>query len=268
MPPAATYKAPDKPGVYNVMVEVKWGEEIMRKTVSIKVSRPANGTTRPSADQRARRPAGYSCARHPAARYHCARRHSIPTTSAAAATALPVSVPTVLATTAPAASDISPLQDIFAQGLDGEDWSWSDAPGSLTTQFVEDKDCYRSGRYGLRLVYSFTDNGNGGWGVHWANTSTKHFTATQFTAFTFAVRGTAPNGFQIGLKDTTGFEVKLEANGFVGTSASEWKTVTIPLNRFAHQGKQVKIASVENINFGFHKGHGSGNICIDEIAFQ
>ena len=161
-----------------------------------------------------------------------------------------------------------PLLDIFPQSIDGEDWSWSDAPGSLTSQFVEDGDCHLSGLYGLRLVYSFTDNGNGGWGVHWANTPTRHFTATQFTAFTFSVRGTAPNGFQIGLKDTTGFEVKLESNPFVLASDSVWKTVTIPLNKFARQGKQVNIASVENINFGFHKGHDSGNICIDDIAFQ
>jgi Complex I intermediate-associated protein 30 (CIA30) len=161
-----------------------------------------------------------------------------------------------------------PVCEIFSQAGDGEDWSWSIAPGSLTTQFVEDGDCHLSGRYGLRLVYSFTDAGNGGWGVHWANSPARHFDASGFTTLTFSVRGTAPNRFQIGLKDTTGFEVNVESNEFGFASDTEWRTLTIPLTQFAQQGSGVNIASIENVHFSFHSGHGAGNICIDEIVFQ
>jgi hypothetical protein len=160
-----------------------------------------------------------------------------------------------------------PLLNIFPQAIDGENWSWANPPGLLTPQFVENSDCYVSEPYGLRLLFNFTDAGNGGWGVHWANTPTKHFDASRFKAFTFSVRGTALNGFQIGLKDTTGFEVKIDSNRFVLASDSEWRSVTVPLDTFTHQGQQVNIASVENVNFGFHSGHGSGDICIDDIAF-
>jgi hypothetical protein len=210
---------------------------------------------------------------------------ALPSTAVPPATAAPTALPqpTALpsATAAPTAlppptavlpaatqSTIPPLLDVFAQAIDGEDWSWSHAPGLLTNQFVADENCRLSGQSGLRLAYSFTGAGNGGWGVHWANTPTKHFNAAGFTALTFSVRGTAPNGFQIGLKDTTGFEVKVESNAFGLASDTEWRTITIPLTRFARQGQQVNIAAVENVNFGFHSGHGAGNICIDEIAFQ
>jgi hypothetical protein len=46
--PAATYKAPTEPGVYNVTVEVKWGDQSMRKTASIKVEPAQTSAPQPT----------------------------------------------------------------------------------------------------------------------------------------------------------------------------------------------------------------------------
>jgi hypothetical protein len=162
----------------------------------------------------------------------------------------------------------SPLHDVFRQADGVEAFTWMYSPGSLMNQLVTDQGCRYSGSYGLQLIYGFSGEGNGGWGVHWANTPTKQFDASQFTVFTFWIKGTAPNGFHIGLKDSARKEVKLEAREIVAVSDSEWKKVAVPLNRFADSGGSVNPAAVENFSFGFSSGHGAGNICIDDMAFQ
>ena len=84
----------------------------------------------------------------------------------------------------------------------------------------------------------------------------------------FGSKGTAPNGFHIGLKDTSKKEVKVEAREVIAVSASDWQKVVVPLSRFADTSGQVNSATVENISFGFGSSHGAGNLCIDDIAFQ
>jgi hypothetical protein len=52
--------------------------------------------------------------------------------------------------------------------------------------------------------------------------------------------------------------------------------VVIPLSKFVTVDPQgdpentpnVDIANVQNVNFGFNQSHGSGEICIDDIAFR
>jgi hypothetical protein len=108
---------------------------------------------------------------------------------------------------------------------------------------------------------------NGGWGVHWTNTPTGHFDASGFSDLVFWVKGTTGGEtLQIGLKGTNGQEVKVESGDLVVISASDWKPVTVPLNKFINGG--VNVDSVENVNFGFNRNHGSGIICIDDIAFE
>jgi hypothetical protein len=63
-------------------------------------------------------------------------------------------------------------------------------------------------------------------------------------------------------------EVKVEASDHVVVDEDQWRPVVIPLSKFADAQGPVNMASVRNINFGFNQAHGSGNICIDDIAFK
>ncbi len=170
----------------------------------------------------------------------------------------PTSTPTPSPTPCPGGV----LCEIFPQVGDGEAFVFINPPGSLTDQLVED--CRYSGRYGLRLTYAFSEAGNGGWGVHWHKAPLRHFNASRFSAIEFWVRGAAGDEtFQIGLKDTDETEVKVESKPLVVLSPSEWVKVRVDLGKFAG----VNTASIRNVNFGFNRDHGTGSICIDDIAF-
>lgn len=165
----------------------------------------------------------------------------------------------------------SPLADVFPQALEAEAVTFldsPDSPGSLSDEFTDDPACRRSGLYGLRIIFDFSKGGFGGWISTWEPSPEKRYDASAFKALTFFVRGAAPQGFQIGIKDTGEREVKVEAKQFVVVSDSEWRQVSIPLSKFASGGTSVDLANVLNVNFGFNPDHGSGNICIDDIAFK
>ncbi len=155
-----------------------------------------------------------------------------------------------------------PLVDIFPQVDGGERFVYINNDGSLSDKFVLTEKCVRSGAYGLQLMYSMKGDGNGGWGVHWNNSPEKHFNASGFSAFTFWVKGTGSETFQIGVKDTSGNEVKVESDNLLIVS-SDWLQVILPLSNL--QG--VNVSSIENVNIGFNKNHGTGSICIDDILF-
>jgi len=105
--------------------------------------------------------------------------------------------------------------------------------------------------------------GNGGWGVHWDKAPSKYFDASGFNAFTFWVKGASGGEtFQIGLKDISGKEVKLESIKFVVVS-SKWMEATALFSDF----EGVNVASLQNLNFGFNTSHGSGSICVDDLTF-
>ena len=107
-----------------------------------------------------------------------------------------------------------------------------------------------------------------GGGVQWSNAPGGRFDASSFSTLSFWIRGAAPNGFHIGLKDINEREVKVEARDFVMVSDTEWRQVVVPLARFADASGPVNLAAVRNANLGFNASHGSGSICIDDIAFQ
>lgn len=183
---------------------------------------------------------------------------------------IPISAPTpmLVETSVPTRHLALPVLEIFPQASDGEDFYWANPSGDeVTYQYVESEECRHSGRYGLRLTYTMRDDRDGGWGVHWANAPLRSFDASEFSALTFWVKGMAGGEtFQIGLKDTGLKEIKVDSKRFVVVSATEWGMVSVPLSEFRDKG--VNIASLNNMNFGFNSAHGSGQICIDDIAFQ
>jgi hypothetical protein len=192
-------------------------------------------------------------------------------TQSVAATSAPSSTPV-----APNQTDVvvsvPPLQEVFPQARDGEDWVWNTREGEdlLKRQFARDEMCRHSGQYGVQLTYDLTnaENDNAGWGIHWAKTPAKSFDASLFNALTFLVKGTAPNGFQVGLKDLSGFEVKIEARTLTDVNESNWSLVTVPLSKFTRDGTQIDTSKIENVSLGFDASHDSGSFCIDEIAFK
>lgn len=171
----------------------------------------------------------------------------------------PTSIPSPSLTNTPLPP---PLVEIFPQVDGGEKFVFINNGGSLSDKFVPTQSCLHSGSYGLQLMYNMKGTGNGGWGVQWSNSPAKHFNASSFSAFTFWVKGTGGETFQIGVKDTSGNEVKVESDTLLIVS-SDWLQVILPLSNL----KGVNTTSIENVNFGFNKNHGTGSICIDDISF-
>lgn len=191
------------------------------------------------------------------------------------ATSEPPPLPSATATP----PNIAPLVEIFPQAMDGEVRRYIDSDdslGSISTEYTEDEDCRNSGPYGLRITFDFRNGGYGGWLVHWESSPNRRFDASQFAEITFFVKGTAPQSFQVGIKDISETEVKVEAGPLVVLSQSQFRQVVIPLSKFVTVDPQgdpentpnVDIANVRNVNFGFNQSHGSGEICIDDIAFR
>lgn len=156
-----------------------------------------------------------------------------------------------------------PLAEIFPQVNGGEKFVYINNGGSLSDRFVPTESCFHSAPYGLQLSYDMKGDGSGGWGIQWNNAPAKYFDASSFRNFSFWVKGTIGGEiFQVGLKDTSGNEVKVESDTLLIVS-TDWIHVEVPLGKF----KGVNTTSIENVNFGFNKNHGTGSICIDDISF-
>jgi hypothetical protein len=194
-------------------------------------------------------------------RWENAYARSYCVTVAERVTLMPTATPTLAPTPGP------PLLEIFPQAEHGEAFPWAAEGGGFTYAYVESEECRHSGPYGLRLTYAMSGGGNGGGGVHWATAPSGNFDASRFSTLVFWVKGTSGGEtLQIGLKDTDLREVKVESGPLVVVSASDWRSVAVPLSEFSDGG--VNITSVENVNFAFHRDHGSGTICIDDIVFE
>jgi hypothetical protein len=74
--------------------------------------------------------------------------------------------------------------------------------------------------------------------------------------------------FQIGLKDFTSKEILVQSERYILVSSNDWRPVRIPLSDFADDEGPVDLKAINNMSIGFSTVHGSGTICIDEIAFQ
>jgi hypothetical protein len=146
----------------------------------------------------------------------------------------------------------------------GEDFVFINSGAVLTSKFIPNPACIHSDVYGMQLTYEMTGAANGGWGIHWDKAPSKYFDASGFNAFTFWIKGASGGEtFQVGIKDTSGREVKVESVKLAIIS-SDWTKVAAPFSSF----EGVNFASLQNINFGFNKNHGSGSICLDDFAFE
>lgn len=166
-------------------------------------------------------------------------------------------IPTVTVTSTPP----PPILEIFPQAGNGKEFVFING-GTIVNLFLPNENCIHSGFYGLQLTYNMSGTGNGGWGVQWSSSPAGYFDASAFNALTFWVKGSSGGEiFQIGMKDTAGKEAKLGSKDYLVTTL-EWSQIIIPFSEFAG----VNIASIENINLGFNRDHGSGSICIDDMA--
>ena len=158
----------------------------------------------------------------------------------------------------------APLVEIFPQINGGETFVFTNEGGLLTGEVVRAQRCVRSGNYGLEITFDMKNAGNGGWGIHWKNTKNSSFDASEYTSFSFWIKGDiGSETFQICFKDTSGFETRIETKTLTVIS-TEWTQVSIPLNQF----QDVNLAGLENFSFGFNASHGSGRLCIDDILFS
>lgn len=179
-------------------------------------------------------------------------------TSTITATSTPTPTPTLV---------LSPLQGIFPDVDNGVAFFFPDNQPELISAIVVDEgDCVYSSPYGLRLVYGST--GGKGWGVHWNSAPTYHFDAREKYALRFLVKGLlGGETFQIGMKDTTGKEIKLSSQTYVLVKASEWREVIVPLEHFSARDFTLNLSSLNNISISFDPPQGSGSLCLDDFAF-
>lgn len=186
-----------------------------------------------------------------------------PTPTIAQTTAAPTSPPATPTVPPP------PLREIFPQVGDGKLFVYKSEPTGpvINYQYVSSGDyCVHSGTVGLKLDYSMKEKSYGGWGVLWNAAPAIPFDASGFTHFTFWVRGLkGGETFQIGLRDTNEIEAKIESTDYVLVT-TDWTNVAIKLDEA--KAKNVNVAKLLNVNLGFNANHGTGAICIDDIAFR
>ncbi|HEY4690720.1 MAG TPA: hypothetical protein VIK33_15500 [Anaerolineae bacterium] len=179
-------------------------------------------------------------------------------------TPTPTANPTETPIPSPTPTPLPPLLDVLAQATEGQKFVFKNESGELIDRYEESEECRHSGNLGLKLTYQMAGNGNGGWGVQWDKAARGSFDASMFSSLVVWVKGdSGGETFQIGLADTSGKEVKLESIDLVTVSAAEWRMVAVPLSKF----EGVNTASIKNVNLGFNSNHGSGAICVDDIAF-
>jgi hypothetical protein len=156
-----------------------------------------------------------------------------------------------------------PIEEVFPQIGEGEEFYFinNDKPDALRWRFQPA--CRHSGLHGIEITYRFAGEGNGGWGIRWDLSNKKHFDASSFDTLTFWVKGMlGVEKFQLGLKDKMGNEYKIESDALV-INMRDWSFVSAPLSRF----RGVNTQFIDNVNLGFNPTHGSGTICLDDIAF-
>ncbi|HRZ07571.1 MAG TPA: hypothetical protein P5102_15780 [Candidatus Competibacteraceae bacterium] len=171
-------------------------------------------------------------------------------------------------------SPTKPLSELFPQATAGRQFLWAHPDQSVKAGF--DSRCAKpklkngfgffGASSGLQIQYGVApDMQQGGWGVHWDHAPTQSFDASGFDHFSFWVRGVSGDeSFEIGLKDTSARETKIESKDWIATRAlRNGVEVIIPLAEFGDVNKK----SLNNISFSFNALHGSGTLCIDNIAF-
>lgn len=129
--------------------------------------------------------------------------------------------------------------------------------------------CAYWGDYGLQIDFNMPPDPNGGqggfggWGVHWDFASNGSFDAAKYEFLTFWLKTDIDANFQIGIKDTSDRQTKIELQDWA--QVDNWQLFRVPLSRFANDG--VDLSQIKDINFGFNSTHGQGSVCIDNIAF-
>ena len=116
---------------------------------------------------------------------------------------------------------------------------------------------------GIRLRYDPRIEGSGGWGVQWGGATPGGFNAGKFGTLAIWVKGAeGDEAFQVSVKDRLGQEAWVQARSMLAVS-ERWQTLRIPLADL-----KVDASQIENLNIGFNREHGPGEVCIDEIAFE
>lgn len=152
-----------------------------------------------------------------------------------------------------------------ARASGGEAFRYENGGGSVTAELPDDSSCHRPTRaVGLRLAWRMSGTQSGGWGVAWDRSPAGSFDASSFDRLSLGVKGaTGGETFELALKDTAHDEHRVESTALGDLSAHEWRRLSVPLSAFA----PVDLGLLENLSIGFSQPDGSGEVCIDEIAF-
>jgi len=200
---------------------------------------------------------------------------TLPPSATEAVAIIPTSEPTLTFTAEPSGTSLPPtptatstpipppLLEIFPQAENGAAFVFVNNPAVFASDFVRDN-CAREGVYGLKLAYDINNSGSAGWGVQWADSATGYFDVTAYSALVFWVKGgTGDERFQVGIKDDLKREYKIESTDLIVLS-EDWQLVRVPLASF----RDVNLAFVNNLNFGFNLNQTKGVLCIDDISLE
>lgn len=162
----------------------------------------------------------------------------------------------------------SPLRCLVtpAELVNGAQWySFHGGGGDLTAAITDSAACRQPNKaVGLSVNWSMPANSRayGGWGVYWQNS---HVDLSAYSKMVLSIRGkTGGETFQIAMQDSAKKEATIESTSIQFVGAGNWQEMSIPLASF----KGVNRASVARLSLGWNGTHGSGGICIDEIAFR
>ena len=141
-------------------------------------------------------------------------------------------------------------------------FDFTNAKSGFTTSLTQQ--CALSYQLGLEITYGFNPNEFGSWGISWTKSQAGHLDLANMSVLTFWVQSNADStNFQIGIKDTSPHEDKVDLDQFAILNAGEWTQISIPLTNFSN----VNLASIENVNFGFNDADGKATVCVDDLAF-
>jgi hypothetical protein len=179
----------------------------------------------------------------------------------------PITATTTTTSTPSPTAVTDPLKAVFRQVGSGRPFNFASEGGVVQDTLAAEADCHRPERpVGLRLNWNMTGNGKpfGGWGVQWDQANPAFIDASAFTRLVVSVKGANGNEiFQVGVKDHAGNEAKIESKERL-LVAQSWGQLSLLLRDFTAVDK----SKIANINIGFNRNHGAGQICIDEISFQ
>jgi len=148
-------------------------------------------------------------------------------------------------------------------------YSFRHGRGNVTADITSNAVCRQPNRsVGLSVDWTMPANSGayGGWGMYWP---ARHIDLSAYSKMVLSIRGRGGGGetFQIAMQDSANRKALIESRDVPFVASGNWQEMSVPLEKFKRP-KRINRASVVGLSLGWNDTHGSGGLCIDEIAFR